>query len=59
MEPRDHLKNGTLIKQMWRLRKLKNGKSKGIISKIMFKKGESGESVRDLLNKLMNETVSV
>ncbi len=38
---------------------LKNGKSKGIISKIMFKKGESGESVRDLLNKLMNETVSV
>jgi len=38
---------------------VKSGKSKGIISKIMFKKGESGESVRDLLNKLMDETVSV
>jgi hypothetical protein len=38
---------------------LKHGKSKAIISKIIFKKGESGESVRDLLNKLMNETVSV
>jgi hypothetical protein len=38
---------------------LKSGKSKTIISKIIFKKFESGESVKDLLNKLMNETVSV
>jgi hypothetical protein len=38
---------------------LKSGKSKNIMSKIIFKKGESGESVKDLLNKLMNETVSV
>ncbi len=38
---------------------LKSGKSKEEFSKIVFKKGESGESVKDLLNKLMNETVSV
>jgi hypothetical protein len=38
---------------------LKSGKSKSIFSKIVFKKGESGESVKDLLNKLINETVSV
>lgn len=38
---------------------LKSGKSKNIMSKIIFKKGESDESVKDLLNKLMNETVSV
>lgn len=38
---------------------LKSGKSKNIMSKIIFKKGESDESVKDLLNRLMNETVSV
>ncbi len=38
---------------------LKSGKSKNISSKIIFKKEENGESIKDVLNMLMNETVSV
>ena len=38
---------------------LKSGKAKDNLSKITFIKGKSGESVKELLNKLMNETVSV